>query len=267
MNNVAKFFRSVRQMLALALVLLAGAGEARAFSFWSGSSKIPVTLASSASRSVSSAESGSAGAGVTLTMTPPNTESGNKATESSTSGEQEPEDLSNLSTEDAIALLRNGNSGEALNVRQLSAINNLIKRMDYISQIEKKMNEMSASLGNPTPSSIVTPSPVSPLGGGGPGSLPSANPLPNDLGSSPLSQQSANSYSVLRVNGADGDYSALISNGSTQMRVKRGDDTAIGRIASVSLDGVTVVTNSGTVPLAFSAPAQLSGVTTTTMGR
>lgn len=264
MNNVAKFFRPVRQMLALGLVLFVGAGEARAFSFWSGSSKIPVTLASSASGSVSSAESGSAG--VTLTMTPPNTESGNKATESSTSGEQEPEDLSNLSTEDAIALLRNGNSGEALNVRQLSAINNLIKRMDYISQIEKKMNEMSASLGNPTPSNIVTPSPVSPPGGG-PGSSPNVNTLPNDLGSSPLSQQSANSYSVLRVNGADGDYSALISNGSTQMRVKRGDDTAIGRIASVSLDGVTVVTNSGTVPLAFSAPAQLSGVTTTTMGR
>ena len=261
MNNVAKFFRSVRQMLALALVLLAGAGEARAFSFWSGSSKIAVTLASSASGPASSGS-----AGVTLTMTPPNTESGNKATETPTSGEQEPEDLSNLSTEDAIALLRNGNSGEALNVRQLSAINNLIKRMDYISQIEKKMNEMSASLGNPTPSNIVTPSPVSPSGGG-PGSLSSVNPLPNDLGSSPLSQQSANSYSVLRVNGADGDYSALISNGSTQMRVKRGDDTAIGRISSVSLDGVTVVTGSGSVPLSFSAPAQLSGVTTTTMGR
>lgn len=265
MNNVARFFRSVRQMLALGLVLLVSVGEARAFSFWSGSSKIAVTLASSASGSASSPESGSAG--VTLTMTPSDTGSGNKATESPTSGEQEePEDLSNLSTEDAIALLRNGNSGEALNVRQLSAINNLIKRMDYISQIEKKMNEMSASLGNPTPSSTIAPNPVSPPGGPGP-LLGGPSGLSSDSGASPLTSQSANSYNVLRVNGAEGDYSALISNGSTQMRVKQGDNTTIGRIASVSLDGVTVVTGNGTVSLAFSAPAQLSGVTATTMGR
>ena len=260
MNNVAKVFRPVRQMLALGLVLLVGAGEARAFPFWSGSSKITVTLASG---TASYAAGGSAG--INLTMTPENTEGGAKAAEPSVGTRQEPEDLANLSTQDAIALLRNGNSGEALNVRQLAAINNLIKRMDYISQIEKKMNEMSASLGNPLPSPPVASNPVLPPGGPGPSPVsPSGgSPLPNDLGSSP----SASSYNVLRVNGANGDYSALISNGSTQMRVKQGDNTAIGRIASVSLDGVTVMTGSGSVPLSFSAPAQLSGVTTTTMGR
>lgn len=237
MNNVAEFFRPVRQMLALGLLLLVGAGEARAFPFWSGSSKIAVTpVADSVSGAAPSAESG------------------------------KPEDLSNLSTEEAISLLRNGNSGEALNVRQLSAINNLIKRMDYISQIEKKMNEMSASLGNPTSSSTIAPNPVSPPGGPGP-LLGGPSGLSSDSGASPLTSQSASSYSVLRVNGAHGDYSALISNGSTQMRVKQGDNTTIGRIASVSLDGVTVVTGNGTVSLAFSAPAQLSGVTTTIMGR
>ncbi len=268
MNNVTRFFRLMRQMLALGLVLFVGAEEARAFSFWSGSSKIAVTpVADSVSGAEPSAESG--GAGVTLTTTPTNTDNGTRTTESLAGSEQKPEDLANLSTQDAISLLRNGNSGEALNVRQLAAINNLIKRMDYISQIEKKMNEMSASLGNPLPLNNPTPSPVVPSGGATPSPLgsPGGSPLPNDLGSSPLSQQSASSYSVLRVNGAHGDYSALISNGSTQMRVKQGDSTAIGRIASVSLDGVTVATTTGTVPLAFSAPAQLSGVTTAIMGR
>ncbi len=253
MNNVTNPPRFVRPTLSAWTPLLLA--FVFALSFGTGKA----TASSAVAPSPASATD------ITLATTPDtNNDAKPPESSSSVSEESKPEDLSNLSTQDAISLLRNGNSGEALNVRQLAAINNLIKRMDYISQIEKKMNEMSASLGSQapivSPSSALSPgpspSPLSPSGG------PSS-----DLGSSPISQQSASSYNVLRVNGASGDYSALISNGSSQIRVKQGDNTTIGRIASVSLDGVTVMTASGLVPLAFSAPSLLSGVTTTTMGR
>lgn len=162
--------------------------------------------------------------------------------------------MANLSTDEVLNMLRAGNSGEPLNVRQLAAINNLIKRMEYISAIEKKMGEMSLGGGVSAPQAAAVSAAPS-MGG--------AAAMSGMGGGS----SSANGYSVLRVSGAAGSYAAVISNGSTQLQVKPGDVTPIGRIASVSMSGVTVVTEEGAVPLSFAAPGVMSGVTATISGR
>ncbi len=176
----------------------------------------------------------------------------NESSASETVPEKSEDELKNISTDEVLNMLRNGNTGEPLNVRQLAAINNLIKRMEYISEVEHKMSEMTRGLGtaSPLPSASVAP----PIGRS-----------PQDMAIS--ANTDARTYSISRVSGAAGKFTAVISNGSTQLQVKQGDVTPIGRISFVSLDGVTVQTDSGPVQLVFSAPAALSGVSATFGGR
>lgn len=163
------------------------------------------------------------------------------------------DELKNISTDEVLNMLKSGNTGEPLNVRQLAAINNLIKRMEYISQVEHKMSEMTHSLG----SGVATSS-----------ALPMAQPMARSQQEAALAANNdARTYSISRVSGSGGKFIAVLSNGSNQLQVKQGDTTPIGRIAVVSLDGVTVETVTGSVQLAFSAPMSLSGVSATFGGR
>lgn len=175
-----------------------------------------------------------------------------EASTSEAAPEKSEDELKNISTDEVLNMLRNGNTGEPLNVRQLAAINNLIKRMEYISEVENKMNEMTRGLG--TASQLPPASVAPPIGRS-----------PQDMAVS--ANTDARTYSISRVSGAAGKFIAVLSNGSTQLQVKEGDVTPIGRISLVSLDGVTVQTNTGQVQLVFSAPAALSGVSATFGGR
>lgn len=172
----------------------------------------------------------------------------NETSASEAAPEKSEDELKNISTDEVLNMLRNGNTGEPLNVRQLAAINNLIKRMEYISEVEHKMSEMTRGLGTASPLPVASVAP--PMGRS-----------PQDMAVSVNTD--ARTYSISRVSGAAGQFIAVLSNGSAQMQVKQGDVTPIGRISFVSLDGVTVQTDNGSVQLVFSAPAALSGVSAT----
>lgn len=158
------------------------------------------------------------------------------------------DDLQNISTDEVLNMLRSGNTSEPLNVRQLAAINNLIKRMEYISQVEQKMSDMTRNLGG------ATPLPASPVS-------PPVMRSPQDF--AVASNSDARTYSISRVSGASGKFTAVLTNGTSQVQVKQGDTTLLGRVTSISLDGVTIETSTGSVQLPFSSPISLGGVSAT----
>lgn len=145
--------------------------------------------------------------------------------------------------EDVLRLLQSGNNGKPLTLAQLATINDAIKRLDYISQLEAKM---SASSGSSSP--VVSLSNTS----RNTRAAPSLSPLPGLPGGS----GSTASYTVVRVMGGAGHYEALLSSGNTQTVVQVGDETDMGRVTSIDLRGVTI----GGTQLPFAAPQLAGGI-------
>ena len=143
--------------------------------------------------------------------------------------------------EDVLRLLQSGNNGKPLTLAQLATINDAIKRLDYISQLETKINGSSGS------SSVVSVAPVSRNNRPQPALAPSPGLPGGGMGST-------SSLTVVRVMGGAGHYEALLSGGNTQTVVRVGDETDMGRVTSIDLRGVTI----GGTQLPFAAP-QLAG--------
>lgn len=145
--------------------------------------------------------------------------------------------------EDVLRLLQLGNNGKPLTLAQLATINDAIKRLDYISQLETKLNSSSGSTGA---SSVVSVAPVSRNN-----NRITSSMMPPGM---PGGSGSTASLTVVRVMGGAGHYEALLSGGNSQTVVQVGDETEMGRVTSIDLKGVSI----GGTQLPFAAP-QLAG--------
>jgi hypothetical protein len=145
-----------------------------------------------------------------------------------------------LSTAEVLQILRSKDA-RPLTVAELASINDAIKRMEYASEIEKKMGEMNLG-GSVSTSSVNSAAVLSDRPGG------------NDSAGSGLPA----GLNVVRITGTRGEYSALLSSGGPQVMVKVGDSIGEGRIAAITLSSVQVATGNGVIALPFAAP-QLMG--------
>lgn len=137
------------------------------------------------------------------------------------------------SAEEVMKMLQDGNSGRPLSIAQLAIINDAMKRMDYVVQLQRKMSETGQG-GS------------SSLSGGGTGA----------------SLATGGSLSVVRVSGAAGRYRAVLTNGQEQTLVKEGDMVGSGRVTSITLSGVRILSDTGSTLIPFASSYGQSGVST-----
>jgi len=140
------------------------------------------------------------------------------------------------SAEEVIRMLQNSNGAKPLSIADLALINDAMKRMDYLAQVQRRIGESSAGgfaggRGDPA-----TRTPAGMAGGG--------------------------SLMVMRISGSAGQYQALVTNGQQQMIVKEGDMLGSSPVASITMSGVRIGSDSGTTLLPFVSPLSLYGVST-----
>jgi hypothetical protein len=127
-----------------------------------------------------------------------------------------------------LDMLRSGNEGKPLSVAQLAAINDMLKRMEFIAQVEGKMREMT--LGLPSGSVATSGS----AGGGNFSSSAQTAGRPSGL-----SGGAGSSLTIVRIIGSGGSFAATLSSGTGLMTVREGDETPLGRVARISVNGVS----------------------------
>ncbi len=155
-----------------------------------------------------------------------------------------PEADPQMSAQQVIEMLRSGNNNKPLSVTQLAAINDMLKRMEFLSAVEDKMRQMS--LGAVVPTNRPAPIASSPL------SRPSGMAAPV---TSSARAGGGDQPTVVRVIGAAGRYSAVLSTSSGFITVREGDETSIGPVRQITLSGVTVQSEDGLTQLMFAGAA------------
>jgi hypothetical protein len=152
--------------------------------------------------------------------------------------------------EAVLEMLRSGNDGKPLSVAQLATINDMLKRMEFIAQVEGKMREMTLGL----PSGSISGSGTAGNSGFPQSGQPSGMP-------SGFQGGSGSNLTIVRIIGSGGQFAATLSNGTGLMTVREGDDTPLGRVARIGVNGVSVSSDTGLVTLPFSSSAAMAGVT------
>ena len=147
------------------------------------------------------------------------------------------------SSAELVDMLRSGN--KPLTISQMSAVKDMIRRMEMMAEIERKMNELSPD-GATAGANLGTP-----RGGRRPG----GSAMPGMSGS-------GGDVRVLRIMGASGKYVATLAVGNNQMLVREGDVLDMGVIRRISIDGVVVAGNDGNQTLPFVAPAGIANINT-----
>ena len=147
------------------------------------------------------------------------------------------------SSAELVDMLRSGN--KPLTISQMSAVKDMIRRMEMMAEIERKMNELSPD-GATAGASLGTP-----RGGRRPG----GSAMPGMSGS-------GGDVRVLRIMGASGKYVATLAVGNNQMLVREGDVLDMGVVRRISIDGVVVAGNDGNQTLPFVAPAGIANINT-----
>lgn len=152
---------------------------------------------------------------------------------------------------EVLKLLQEGNSGKPLTIGELARINDAMKRMEYAVDLQRKMNEVGQDAG----------------GQGGNRDRGAATP---DTGAPPVSlptfpQNGGNTANitdmrVLRVYGAGGNYTAIVSDGTQQNQLKVGDTVADARVTEISMTGVRVSTPAGYQDIPFAGVQGVGGV-------
>jgi len=147
------------------------------------------------------------------------------------------------SSAELVDMLRSGN--KPLTISQMSAVKDMIRRMEMMAEIERKMNELSPD-GATAGANLGTP-----RGGRRPG----GSAMPGMSGS-------GGDVRVLRIMGASGKYVATLAVGNNQMLVREGDVLDMGVVRRISIDGVVVAGNDGNQTLPFVAPAGIANINT-----
>lgn len=153
--------------------------------------------------------------------------------------------------EEVLELLRTGNNGKPLTVAQMSAINDMIRRMEFLSSIESRLQGMNLGL-SPSPANS---GPGASGGRGGPPPVPAM-------------AAAAGALYVDRITGSSGQYIAVVQasgsgggSGGRSFTLREGDTTDMGRVVRVNLDGVMIVSDNGTTTkLPFRAPPGIEGM-------
>jgi hypothetical protein len=151
--------------------------------------------------------------------------------------------------QEVLAMLRSGNGGKPLTVTQLASINDMLKRMEFLSQVETKMRDITGGLSGGT----TAPMPASNFSGG---SAMPGGPRPGGQ----VAGASGGNLTVVRIVGVGGSFSATLTNGTGQMTVREGDNTDLGRVQRIGVNGVTVLGSGGLITLPFSSSAAFAGV-------
>lgn len=138
-----------------------------------------------------------------------------------------------LKPEQVIRMLQEGNSGKPLTIAQLAAINDAMKRMEYLAEMRRKLNDAQgggSSFAGNAGGSGVTPGMTSPA-------PMAASSL---MGGVPM---------VIRISGSGGRLQALVVNGGQQMLVREGDMIGNTKVTSIRLTGVRVSDDTGSSSL------------------
>lgn len=138
---------------------------------------------------------------------------------------------------EVLQMLQNGNSDKPLTIAQLAKINDAMKRMDYAAQLQQRMGQAQLGIGG------------------------SARALSPAQAATPMGAGAAG-MTVQRIMGTGGKYEALLANGAQQVVVREGDSVGPGqRISSITLSGVRVITDTGSMLIPFANPISGIGVT------
>ena len=185
--------------------------------------------------------------------------------EAATMGEEKSDEVtatpekSTMSNEQILAVLR-GNTQRPLTVADLAAVNDMLKRLEYQAQVEKKMAEMKLGV---LPSGTTDFS--APVGGGAVlgGATPgfSGSPISSNNNSRSVAQR----YAIVRVFGSKGQYFATVAGSGTdgvsrQQQVRVGDTLDGARVVAISINGVKISDAAGIQDLAFISPVAVNGV-------
>lgn len=144
-------------------------------------------------------------------------------------------DAARINAIELLGRLKAGESGKPLSLAELAAVNDAMKRLEFMSQIETKISELRLSGGTPAPVAMPAPRTVTSMSGVVT-TMPSA---------------STGEYQILQISGSKGVYKALLSAGGQTVYVRTGDVISVGTVASISLSGVKVATGSGIISLPF----------------
>ncbi len=146
-----------------------------------------------------------------------------------------------LTADEVIRMLQDGNEGKPLTIAQLAAINDAMKRMEYVAEMRRKMGESQ--------------------GGGTAGFSGGSNPPGMNAGQGAVAPAAINTMAtggqpvVLRISGSGGNYQALVSNGQQQIVLREGDELGSSKVTSIRISGVRVTSSSGnTTVLPFANP-------------
>jgi type IV pilus biogenesis protein PilP len=150
-----------------------------------------------------------------------------------------------VKADEVINSLRQGTFTKPLSLTDMAAINDAIQRMNYLSDIERKMAEL-----NPNMVSSTTPV-ASAITGASPAMMPQGA-----VAVSSPTTSSRGTVTVLQISGSQGKFKALVNtqDGRT-MYVHVGDSLADGQIVGIDLAGVRVRGSYGLDILPFRSQA------------
>lgn len=144
-------------------------------------------------------------------------------------------DAARFNAIELLGRLKAGDSGKPLSLAELAAVNDAMKRLEFMSQIETKISELRLSGGTSAPVAMPAPRTVTSMSGAVT-TMPAA---------------STGEFQILQISGSKGVYKALLASGGQTVYVRVGDVISSGTIASISLSGVKVSTGSGLISLPF----------------
>lgn len=149
--------------------------------------------------------------------------------------------------DDAKVMAILSKSGHRLTIGDLSAVNDMLKRLEYRAEVERKLADLQLGISStPAASSpgMAAPPNFAPTGG---------TPAPTATTGSVADL--AQRYSVVHVAGSKGAYLALIvGQGNRQYITREGDVLEGARVVSVTMDGVKIAGAGGTRELPFVSP-------------
>ena len=150
-------------------------------------------------------------------------------------------------------------AGTEINLADVANAQDALARLDLLLQIEQKLGAVDtahqqrvkqAMLASGVPNALPIPAPNAP------------QMMQNGLGGGNFSNAGGGDYSVDRVYGSNGKYTALVNDGPSHILVHVGDTLPDGsKISTMTINGVQVSTESGTYrTLPFSQASTGSGM-------
>lgn len=137
-----------------------------------------------------------------------------------------------------LRLLQSGNNGQPLTISQLAKINDAIRRMEYLSELESKIESSG--------------------GGAGVAVVPKSDNSSESV--AVIGSNSVDAYAVSSIFGSKGRFQAIVTDGKSELFVRQGDPLGNGTVARISANGVFVSSARGEVMLPFASGSLPSGI-------